>query len=136
MSIFHAYCDGGSRKNNLHGAGAFIICNENNEILYSNSFYFGNFSNNQSEYTSLIFCLVSALAGGIKDLIVTSDSQLTIFQVINQYQVKSEHLKPLHLQVQYLIKKFNTINFEWSSREHIMIKQCDKLCDLVLEEIE
>ena len=121
--------------NNSHGAGAFIICNDKNEEVYSNSFYFGNYSNNQSEYTSIILCLTSALAGGIKDLTLTSDSQLTIFQITGKYQVKSEHLKPLHAQVQYIIKKFNTINFEWSPREHIMLKRCDALCDLVLEGI-
>jgi ribonuclease HI len=65
--MYNAYTDGGSR-NDQHAACAWIITDQDNSILHMNSTYLGACSNNTSEYYGLIFCLTSALAGGIKEL--------------------------------------------------------------------
>lgn len=127
-----AYTDGGSQQQNKHGAGAFIITNEGN-ILYEQSFYYGNYTVNQSEYTSIIFCLVTACAGGITDLTIISDSQLVINQLNGSYAIKNEKLIPLYHQVKHLIKKFTNVTFKHMPRETPQIQHCDALCDQVID---
>ena len=131
--MFYGYCDGGSQCNNKHAACAWIITNEDGESLYTNSMYIGGCSNNVAEYQALLALLLSALAGGVKELHVIQDSELVSRQVTGQYQVKAEHLKPLYLTVQDLINKFDKIEFESVRREHPMLKIVDKMCDQLID---
>lgn len=129
--MHNLYCDGGSRSN-TYAACAWIITNEDNSVLHSNSTYLGACSNNVAEYSGLIFGLISAIAGGITSLTVYQDSELVSRQMTGQYQVKAPHLKPLHDTAMHLSKKFDTIVFKSVPREHPIISQCDSLCDQVL----
>ena len=130
--MYIGYCDGGSR-NNTHAACAWIITNEDNEILYSNSLYLANRSNNDAEYFSIIFLMSSALAGKVTELKVIQDSELVSRQMNGQYQVKAPNLKPLYMMAQDLARKFDRIEFTWAPREHPMISICDMNCDLCIE---
>ena len=130
--MYNAYTDGGSR-NGQHAACAWIITDQDNSILHMNSTYLGACSNNSAEYYGLIFCLTSALAGGVKELTIYQDSELVSRQMTGQYQVKAEHLKPLYLTAQHLMQKFDKISFISVPREHPFIKQCDAAADLVLD---
>lgn len=131
---FFIYTDGGS-INNTYAACAFIITNKNNEVLYSNSVYLGSLTNNGSECNGVIFSLLSALSGGIRsNVVVYSDSQLTINQINGVYQIKATHLIPYHETIKYLSKQFEGIAFKWVPREHPMISACDKLCDQCIDQ--
>jgi len=127
-----AYTDGGSR-NNTHASCAWIITNEANEIIHSNSCYLGGRTSNEAEYMGLILCLTSAVAGGIKHLVVTQDSELVSRQMNGEYQVKASNLKPLHDTAMCLSRQFDSIAFNWSGREHPLIGVCDKLCDQMID---
>ena len=131
--MHYLYTDGGSR-NNTYAACAWIITDDANSILHSNSTYLGACSNNVSEYTALILGLTSALAGGITSLIVYQDSELVSRQMTGQYQVKAPHLKPLYDTAQHLAHKFEHIEFKSVPREHAFISACDKLCDSVIDQ--
>lgn len=126
------YTDGGSR-NNTFAACAWIITNDNDSIIHSNSCYIGAKSNNEAEYMSLILGLTSAIAGGVTDLIVYQDSELVSRQMTGQYQVKAIHLQPLHATATCLSQKFNTIEFKSVPREHPMVSAADAMCDLMIE---
>lgn len=132
MKFYNAYCDGGSR-NNTHAACAWLICDEDNKVLYSNSCYLGAVSNNCAEYQAIIMCLISALAGGTISLKVHQDSELVSRQINGQYAVKAQHLKPMWDIVKHLENKFEHIEFTWVPREHPLISACDKSCDQVIE---
>ena len=126
------YTDGGSR-NNTFAACAWIITDEKDSVVYSNSTYLGGVTSNVAEYYGLILSLTSALAGGITDLIVYQDSELVSRQMTGQYQVKAAHLKPLHDTAMCLSQKFNTIEFKSVPREHPMVSAADAMCDLMIE---
>lgn len=126
------YCDGGS-VDKTHAACAYIITNEDDRILCSNSIYLGAVTSNIAEYYGIIFSMIAATTGGIKDVIIIQDSQLVSRQMTGEYQVKAEHLKPLHATAMDLASKFEHIEFKWVTREHPLIKQCDRSCDLCIE---
>ena len=129
--MHNLYVDGGARSN-TYAACAWIITNEDNSVLHSNSCYIGAKSNNESEYMALTFGLISAIAGGITSLTVYQDSELVSRQMTGQYQVKAPHLKPLHDTAMHLSKKFDTIVFKSVPREHPMVTIADGMCDQVL----
>lgn len=133
-NTYNIYTDGGS-VNNEHSACAFIITDGENKILHMNSVYMAGNTNNIAEYSAVIYSLIAAYAGGIKENItVHSDSQLIINQLNGSYQVKAPHLIPLHQTASHLAEKFSSITFTWVPREHPMITQCDRMCDQIIEQ--
>jgi len=130
--MYYGYCDGGSQCSNTHAACAWIITDENEKVLHSNSTYLGGVSSNAAEYHALILLLTSAWAGGIKELTVYQDSELVSRQMTGQYQVKAEHLKPLYATAKHLANQFDTIVFKNVPREHHIISKCDALCNVVI----
>lgn len=130
--MYFGYSDGGSRDNNTHAACAWMVTDQDNKILHSNSTYLGSVSNNVAEYYGLILLLTSAYAGGVRELTVIQDSELVSRQMTGQYQVKAEHLKPLYMTAKHLASQFDSIKFETVPREHPQIAACDKATNLVL----
>jgi Ribonuclease HI len=54
---------------------------------------------------------------GATEVLLRSDSQLLIYQLIGKYRVKSPHLVPLHREALAQAKRFSRIRFEHVSRE-------------------
>ena len=59
----------------------------------------------------LIRGLSEALARGISHLRVCLDSALVVNQLNGTWQVKAEHLKPLHEQADSLVKRLAEVQF-------------------------
>ena len=104
--------DGCSKGNpGLAGVGAVIYCLD--DEIWSGSLFLGkNATNNQSEYTGLIFGLQQAIDMKIKTLMVKGDSQLVINQMTGKYKCNSENIFELYKKAKELEKKFEESNLE------------------------
>ena len=103
--------DGCSKGNpGLAGVGAVIYSLD--DEIWSGSLFLGkNATNNQSEYTGLIFGLQQAIDMKIKTLMVKGDSQLVINQMTGKYKCNSENIIELYKKAKELEKKFENIYF-------------------------
>lgn len=125
--------DGASKGNpGLSGAGMVIY--KNDEEIWSSHKFIGCKTNNQAEYSALIFGLEGALKLGIKNLLVLGDSLLVINQVNGLYKVKSDFLLPLHKEVLALKSKFDFIEFNHVYRDNN--KRADQLSNMAFENID
>ena len=103
--------DGCSKGNpGLAGVGAVIYCLD--DEIWSGSLFLGkNATNNQSEYTGLIFGLQQAIDMKIKTLMVKGDSQLVINQMTGKYKCNSENIIELYKTAKELEKKFENVYY-------------------------
>lgn len=124
--------DGASKGNpGLSGAGMVIY--KNGVEIWSSCKFVGYKTNNQAEYSGLIFGLRGALELGITNLSVLGDSLLVINQVTGLYKVKADSLLELHKEVQDLKSQFEYIEFNHVYRENN--KRADELSNLALENV-
>ena len=111
------FTDGAARGNpGPAGAGAVIV-NVDGHIVAKVGKFLGDTTNNVAEYMGLILGLKRAKAMGIKELDVLADSELMVKQLTGEYAVKAEHLKPLHLEAEALLKGFAEVNVRHIPRE-------------------
>lgn len=126
------YTDGGSRNNPGEAAiGAVII--KDGEIVHEISERIGIATNNVAEYTALIRALEYVLAHRVHDecVQIRLDSKLAVEQVLGNWKVKEETLKPYVLQAQTLFGKFSTASLEHVPREQN--KHADMLVNKALD---
>ena len=117
--------DGCSKGNpGLSGAGA-VIYSLNDEIWSGSLFLGKNATNNQAEYTGLIFGLQQAIDMNIKTLLVKGDSQLVINQMTGRYKCNSENIIELHKTAKELENKFEKIYYSHVLRNNN--KRADEL---------
>lgn len=124
------YTDGGARGNPGPAAiGTVIIIPPHTKKEYSQ--YIGKATNNQAEYSALIFAFkkIKQIFGKnkIKDLEVECylDSELVVNQLNGKYKILEEGLQPLFLEVWNLKIDFKNVSFNYIPREEN--KEADKL---------
>lgn len=119
------YFDGCSKGNpGKSGAGAVIY--KDNDELWANSLFVGNNNtNNESEYSGLIFGLEKAKELNIENLDVKGDSMIVIKQMLGDYKVKSEKLLKLHKKAKNIALSFITISYQHVYRD--FNKRADQL---------
>lgn len=111
------FTDGAARGNpGPAGAGAVIV-NPDGHVVAKVGKFLGDSTNNVAEYMGLIIGLKRAKAMGIKELDVLADSELMVKQLAGEYAVKAEHLKPLHLEAEALLKGFDDVTVRYIPRE-------------------
>jgi ribonuclease HI len=111
------FTDGAARGNpGPAGAGAVIV-NIDGHIVAKVGKFLGDATNNVAEYMGLILGLKRAKAMGIKELDVLADSELLVKQLSGEYAVKADHLKPLHLEAETLLKGFAEVSVRHIPRE-------------------
>lgn len=99
-----AYTDGAARGNPGEAGIGIIIRGEDGEPVYSFGGYIGTSTNNVAEYRALIHCLKQSAAISCSRMVVHSDSQLMVRQMLGQYRVKDKKLAPLYLEAIRLLK--------------------------------
>ena len=99
-----AYTDGAARGNPGEGGIGVIMRGEDGEVIYSFGGYLGRTTNNVAEYRALLHCLKKAAGISCTRLIVHSDSQLMVRQLLGEYKVKDKKLAPLYLEAVRLLK--------------------------------
>jgi len=130
------YSDGASRGNAGPSAIAFMILNEDEEILKKHSEYIGVRTNNQAEYEALISGLKSASKLTSQEVICYMDSELVVKHLNGDYQVNNPNLKVLWLKVQKLKEGFQKISFEHVHRTDNYIQKVDWLANKTLDRVE
>ena len=105
------YFDGACRGNPGKSAGAFVLKDSNNNIVYKNGVYIPYATNNEAEYTGLIEGLKYCIENDYLDIIVYGDSKLVISQSNGTWKVNADNLKILNKNVNELKKQFSSIKF-------------------------
>jgi ribonuclease HI len=110
-------CDGAARGNPGPAGIGVQITGPDGEVLAEIAQGLGRTTNNVAEYTAVIEGLKRAAELGATQVLVRSDSQLLIKQLIGAYRVKAAHLVPLHREVLAQARRFGSIRFEHVPRE-------------------
>jgi len=110
--------DGGARGNpGPAGYGAVVRDAGTGELLAERSAALGTTTNNVAEYSGLIAGLEAAAALGAREVDVRMDSKLVVEQMSGRWQIKHPGLRPLAAQAAALVRRFDTVRFEWIPRE-------------------
>ncbi len=121
--------DGCSKGNpGLAGIGV-VIYNKGIEI-HSAYKFIGIKTNNQSEYSALIFGLQEAIKMEIDQISIFGDSQIVINQINGLFKIKSDNLLELNKEANELKKQFKYIEFNHVPREKN--KRADELSNIAL----
>jgi ribonuclease HI/probable phosphoglycerate mutase len=107
----------GSSLGNPGPSGAGIVLTVGGETLLERSEDVGYGTNNQAEYRALIEGLAEALQRGVRTLLVRSDSQLLVRQMIGEYKLKARGLRGLKAEADALRERFDEVRFEHIERE-------------------
>ena len=132
------YTDGGSRGNPGKAAVGVVFCNEKGQTIKEYSEYLGdNLTNNEAEYSAVIFALKKFKLLFSKELAkkseieVRSDSELIVKQLNAEYKIKDEKIQKLFLEVWNLKFDFGKIKFKLIKREKN--KEADRLVNQALD---
>lgn len=124
--------DGGARGNPGPAACAFVI-KRGGDVLFKNSRFLGNATNNQAEYQGAIMAL-SYLSEHSKDfsameIVFILDSELVARQLAGKYKTKNAELKSLLATAKLLEKKINANIFY-----HVTSREKNKTADFLVNE--
>jgi ribonuclease HI len=127
-----AYIDGGSRGNpgpagygvRIEGPGGGLVTEFHASI--------GITTNNVAEYRALLAALQYALDHGHRNVLVRSDSQLLVNQMLGLYRVKHPGLQPLHAQARLLAGRLGRVRFEHVRRE--LNRDADRLANAAMDD--
>ena len=112
------WTDGGARGNPGPAAYGFVLQGEDGEQLDARGEYIGHATNNVAEYSALIAGLEAAIALGVTELAVVSDSELMVKQMRGEYKVKNEALRGLSLEASRLARQVGSVTYTSVRREH------------------
>ncbi len=110
--------DGGARGNpGPAGYGAVVRDAGTGDVLAERSAALGTATNNVAEYSGLIAGLSAAAELGAREVEVRMDSKLVVEQMSGRWQIRHPGLRPLAAQAAALVRRFETVRFEWVPRE-------------------
>jgi len=109
--------DGASRGNPGPAAIGVVLEDPDGNVLEEIGARIGTATNNQAEYQALLTGLETALDRGVARLLISSDSELLVRQLRQEYRVKNEQLKELYLQARALIQDFERVDVKHVRRE-------------------
>ncbi|NLE05134.1 MAG: ribonuclease HI family protein [Crenarchaeota archaeon] len=127
------YSDGGARGNPGLAAGAYLILNEEDEVILSGSIFLGKRTNNQAEYEALIAGLKAASSLNVGEVQCFLDSELVCRQLTGQYKVKNQDLSLLWKKVKDLARSFSKVSFFNVPRTDLFIQRADRLVNEKLD---
>ena len=111
------WTDGGARGNPGPAAFGYVLLREDGEQLDARGEYIGHATNNVAEYSAMLAGLESAIALGVTELEVISDSELMVKQMRGEYKVKNEALKELQGAAATLARRLGRVTYTAVRRE-------------------
>lgn len=130
------YTDGAARGNPGPAAYAFIVTNEEGQMVSRKGGKLGVATNNQAEYRAVLESLKfvgSHLPPEPMQLDVFMDSKLVVQQLAGIYKIKNPILKGMAAQIKVEEQRFNLIRYHHIPREKN--KEADKLANQVLDNL-
>ena len=110
--------DGGARGNPGPAAYGYVLETADGTVLDARGETIGVATNNVAEYRALLAGLEAALARGVTELEVISDSELLVKQMRGEYKVKNAALRELSLDATRLARKLGSVTYTAVRREH------------------
>ena len=110
--------DGGARGNPGPAAYGYVLEIDDGTVLDARGETIGVATNNVAEYRALVAGLESAIAHGVTELEVVSDSELVVKQMRGEYKVKNEALRQLSLKAARLARELGAVTYTAVRREH------------------
>jgi ribonuclease HI len=110
--------DGGARGNPGPAAYGYVLETSDGTVLDARGETIGVATNNVAEYRALVAGLEAALARGVTELEVVSDSELLVKQMRGEYKVKNAALRTLSLKATRLAHELGTVTYKAVRREH------------------
>ena len=110
--------DGGARGNPGPAAYGYVLEKEDGEVLDARGERIGVATNNVAEYRALVAGLEAAIARGVTELEVVSDSELLVKQMRGEYKVKNEALRELSGRAARLARDIGAVRYTAVRREH------------------
>jgi ribonuclease HI len=114
---YKGFFDGASSGNPGKIGIGFAILDSNDEVIYKRGEAIGIGTNNEAEYMALLKLVETAKENGIENLEVFGDSQLVIKQILGEWKVKAENLRPIYRKVSEIFKEKKNYSISWIRRE-------------------
>ena len=131
MDRVNIYSDGAARGNpGPAGAGA-VLKGQDGQVIVEVCRYLGEMTNNQAEYRALILGLEEAKHVGATQIAIYADSELVVKQIMGEYRVKNEGIKPLYAEAQRLLRKFSEYTIQHLPRDEN--RHADRLANLAID---
>ena len=134
MASFTVYIDGGARGNPGPAGWGVQITDDAGTTVAEFCGALARATNNFAEYSGLIAALEWCVEHGAARVHVKSDSLLLVQQMLGNYRVKHEGLKPLYAKARLLTAKMGRVTFEHVRREQN--KDADRLANRAMDEAE
>jgi ribonuclease HI len=127
-----AYIDGGARGN--PGPAAYGVRIERPDGTLVEEFHgaIGIATNNVAEYRGLLAALEWAKSHDCDEVLVRSDSQLLVQQMLGHYKVKHAGLQPLHAKARLMMLDIGRVSFEHVGRA--LNAHADRLANEAMDE--
>ncbi|MCX6721267.1 MAG: ribonuclease HI family protein [Candidatus Staskawiczbacteria bacterium] len=132
------YTDGGSRGNPGKAAIGVVFCNEREQIIKKYGEYLGdNLTNNEAEYSAVIFALkkfkllFGKAIAETSDVEIRADSELVVKQLNGEYKIENEKIQKFFIEIWNLKIDFKSIKFKHILREKN--KEADRLVNEALD---
>ena len=109
--------DGGARGNPGPAAFGYVLETDDGTVLEARGEAIGVATNNVAEYRGLIAGLETAVARGVDELEVISDSELLVNQMRGDYKVKNETLRELVTEANALADRLRKVRYTAVRRE-------------------
>lgn len=110
--------DGGARGNPGPAAFGYVVEAEDGTVLAEHGERIGVATNNVAEYRALIAGLERAIALGVDEVDVVSDSELLVKQMRGEYRVKNAALQQLSIRASRLASEIGNVTYTAVRREH------------------
>ena len=112
------FTDGGARGNPGPAAYGYVLETDDGTVLDARGETIGVATNNVAEYRALLAGLEAAIARGVTELEVVSDSELVVKQMRGEYKVKNEALRGLSQEAARLARQLGKVAYTAVRREH------------------
>jgi ribonuclease HI len=128
------FTDGGARGNPGPAAAAYVLETEDGTVLDARGEAIGVATNNVAEYRALVAGLAKALALGVEEVEVVSDSELLVKQMNGDYRVKNAALVELSLEAAQLAREIGRVRYTAVRRAENEL--ADRLVNEALDQAE
>jgi ribonuclease HI len=118
--------DGSSKPNPGEMTSAYVIKDDQNKLIKSETIQGGQGTSNEAEYIGLYRGLKKVVEMGYKHVKIQGDSQLVIFQVAGKFKCKKARLVAWRDKVLKLLEQVHTYEISHVLRQ--FNKEADALC--------